>query len=130
MRRNFWILSQSYFALSEALRDAKHIDRGGDEIVFGLYNARGETTGEFVIRWEPHGPSESLARLDAPFGTWAAMKAFDDVFEGLAALERKKKSPSVAAVAKLLVDCGLHDVTQRVDPASGKSTARRRAGPA
>lgn len=127
MKRTFWILSQSCFAANPALRDLKDLDRGGDEVVFGLYDARGETTGEFVIRWHPHGPGETLARLDAPFGTWMQMKAFDDVFSGMAALQRKKQSPSVAAVVDMLIQCGLQDVTQRTDPASVEKLSPARA---
>lgn len=99
---------------------------GTDPMVsIGFYHPQGGSSGEFSIEWiELAGRREP--RLQVFDDAWDALQHFGDVLARLAALDVRRPKPwlpppppaTVEQICKLLLECGLQDLTQRVNPAT------------
>jgi hypothetical protein len=116
--RQFIIQSESWYA--DANETARQRLTGEDEITLGFYVPDDGTTGEFTIIWEQL-EGRLVAKLRAYHDAWSALANFADVLQKLEELDGT--SPSVAAVATVLKECGVVDATKRVSPWESAASA-------
>jgi hypothetical protein len=116
--RQFIILSEAWYA--EASQTAHQRLTGEDEITLGFYVPDDGSTGEFSIKWE-RLEGRLVPQLHAYHDAWSALANFADVLQKLEELDGT--SPSVAAVATVLKECGVVDATNRVSPWESEASA-------
>jgi hypothetical protein len=104
MFRGFWIHSQSWHA--DALLHGDY----ADQVVIGRYVEGGGCDCEFVMRWYQLGGA-STPRLEMFGDSWARLSFFSDL---LAALTTRGKLLTPQDLARILLDLGYRDTTQRM----------------
>lgn len=109
--RGFYVLSEAWYSKRLPEREA--------EIMVGFYHPDGGTSGEFAIRWVDIGAYKA-PRLEVFNDSWETLTHFSDLLQELAKLDGKR--PVVDDVKAILIQIGLKDRTERVNP-SGKEEA-------
>lgn len=107
--RDFIQHSRSWYAEAAPLESGIE-----EEVMFGLTDSDGGTSGEMAMRWHKGiGP-----RLECWSDSWSALHTFSDVIARLAAfdtdLQRLELTPQL--FCDLLLECGFTDATPTVKP--------------
>jgi hypothetical protein len=97
-----------------------------DELMIGFYHPDGGTTGEFAIRWTNLG-GKITPRLEAFDDAWNALYEFRDVLAKLAEHDSEDMRPE--AICALLVECGIEDMTQRLQRYNAEVSGQASLGP-
>lgn len=105
--RAFIILSEAYYGNAVRWHNTSI-----DEILIGMYDPKGGTTGEFFVRWvDVNGPTP---RLEAFNDSWSALQQFTDLLEWMATVDGQRVSPQ--EFAEKLRQLGIKDETVRINP--------------
>ena len=104
--RGFYWLRQSWYAEAN-LRKADFVD----EIMFGLFNPDGGTSGEMCMKWYDLSSYGPAPRLEVFHDAWDTLWIFRDVLEALAKLGSARIEPQ--GFAELLTAHGFADLTRR-----------------
>lgn len=103
--RRFTILSESWYGAS-CLQRAEYTE----QIMFGMYDPGGGTSGEFAIRWIPLG-GESSPVLMVFSDAWSALSQFPELLKQMAVWDSKRVSPMM--VKQWLATTNIIDATER-----------------
>lgn len=102
--RGFHHFNEAHYSKNVQLYDG-----ASDEIMVGLYDTDGGTTGEFAIIWVNVSGRE-LPQLQAFSDSWKALGEFKDL---LTAMETAEEYITPEKFCKLLVSLGVVDLTDR-----------------
>lgn len=106
--RGFYWRSMSWYA-----NHLSGTDPAVDEITIGMYHPGNGTTGEFSVRFVPMsgGIRPMLVVFD---DAWSALQQFQDLLAKMAEHDDRRITPE--ALAQILIDCGVKDLTERTNP--------------
>lgn len=104
-KRGFCHLSSAWYG-ETIMHQSDYID----QITIGFYRAEGGTAGEFTITWRKL-VGRVTPKLEAWQDSWSVLNQFRDVLDKLDALCGKRPSPE--EICKVLVECGVEDMTPR-----------------
>jgi hypothetical protein len=106
---------RSYIHTSAAWYGGANVLRDGveDEVMIGMYDPDGGTTGEFAVRWYKLS-GKLTPKLEAYDDAWSALLQFQDVLAMMAELDGEDPSP--AEFCRILEDAGVKDTTERESP--------------
>ena len=102
--RGFHHFNEAYYAKNVRLPEGV-----SDEIMVGLYDTDGGTTGEFAIRWVNVSGRE-VPQLQAFSDSWKALGEFKDL---LTVMENIEGYVTPEKFCKLLVSLGVVDLTDK-----------------
>ncbi len=104
MFRAFTHLSRSWYG-ETCLAGQKYLD----EVMFGMYDEDGGTTGEMSVKWYDLGRKRT-PRLECFDDSWEILSGMKDVLDEMAKVDSEDIAPE--KFCKILLSCGFKDMTE------------------